>query len=150
MLIVTNPSVRHVGIVVQDLEGAIEFWIRNFGYKIRVNNFESGEFISNLLNIPNLRVRTVKLENGIGSEIELLNFSDYVASTSWLGNITTTGLTHIALNVVDIESLVKRMKRQGYPTFYDVQLNVERSAKVCYLVGFEGLLLELVEVLFEK
>jgi catechol-2,3-dioxygenase len=147
---VTNPSVRHIGIVVQDLEGGIKFWNKNFGFNIRVNNFESGEFISNLLDIPHVKVQTVKLENGMGSEIELLKFSDYAGSTTWVGNITTTGLTHIALNVVDIEELVKRMKGQGYATYCDVQLNVERSAKVCYLVGFEGLLLELVEILVEN
>ena len=140
-------GVRHTGIVVHDIEGALNFWINLLGAKILVDQIEEGEFISQLLGMEKVSVRTVKLDSGDGTVIELLSFGSHQNETVWAGKPYSTGITHIALNVSNIEKLTSNLEAAGY--FQLNPFNVDRSGKVkvAYLKGFEGVLLELVQTL---
>ena len=78
-------GVRHTGIVVHDVEGALNFWINLLGAKILVDQIEEGEFISQLLGIEKVSVRTVKLDAGDGTVVELLSFGSHQSETTWTG-----------------------------------------------------------------
>ena len=137
--------VRHTGIVVQDLDGAIKFWTEIFGFKIVSSELEEGPFIENLLNLPKVKVHTVKLVGEGSSMIELLKFVDIFNGNNWLGTVTTTGITHIALTVENIEILTQKLVQQGYRLLNPVRLSNNGEVYVCYVETFEGLLLELVQ-----
>ena len=57
-----GPSLRHVGIVVQDIDCAIKFWKDNFDFVVRANLVEEGPFIDNLLGLSGTRIQTVKMK----------------------------------------------------------------------------------------
>ena len=69
-----KSGIRHVGIVVQDIELSINFWRDHFDFSISLDQIEEGKFIEHLLNIPNVKVRTVKMKGQDNSLIELLYF----------------------------------------------------------------------------
>jgi catechol 2,3-dioxygenase-like lactoylglutathione lyase family enzyme len=140
-------GVRHTGIVVHDVEGALNFWINLLGAKILVDQIEEGEFISQLLGMEKVSVRTVKLDAGVGTVVELLSFRSHQDETTWTGKPYSTGITHIALNVLDVEKLTFNLEAAGYLQLNPFSVDPSGKVKVAYLRGYEGLLLELVETL---
>ncbi len=138
-------GVRHTGIVVSDIEAALKFWVDLLGFKIQSDQLEVGEFIDSLLGLKNVSVRTIKLSAEDGTLIELLYFNSHKSLPKWDGNSYKTGLTHIALNVKDINVLVLTLELNGYSQVNKFQRSPSGKVKVCYINGFEGLLIELVE-----
>ena len=140
-------GVRHTGIVVNDIENAIKFWVNLLGFKVVVDQIEEGEFIDKLLGLENVSVRTVKLVAQDGSLVELLHFISHKSLSTWDGNPYKTGLTHIAFNVTNISNVVSILEQNGYSQVNRYQKSLSGKVLVCYVKGFEGLLLELVEQL---
>ena len=140
-------GVRHTGIVVNEIENAIKFWVNLLGFKVVVDQIEEGEFIDKLLGLENVLVRTVKLAAQDGSLVELLHFISHKSLPTWDGNPYKTGLTHIAFNVANISNVVSILEQNGYSELNLYQKSLNGDVLVCYVKGFEGLLLELVEQL---
>jgi catechol 2,3-dioxygenase-like lactoylglutathione lyase family enzyme len=140
-------GVRHTGIVVNEIENAIKFWVDLLGFKVIIDQIEEGEFIDKLLGLNNVSVRTVKLAAQDGSLVELLHFISHKSLPTWDGNPYKTGLTHIAFNVADISNAVSILEQNGYSQVNRYQKSLSGKVLVCYVKGFEGLLLELVEQL---
>jgi len=140
-------GVRHTGIVVNEIENAIKFWVNLLGFKVVVDQIEEGEFIDKLLGLENVSVRTVKLAAQDGSLVELLHFISHKSLSTWDGNPYKTGLTHIAFNVTNISNVVSILEQNGYSQVNRYQKSLSGKVLVCYVKGFEGLLLELVEQL---
>ena len=140
-------GVRHTGIVVNEIENAIKFWVNLLGFKVVMDQIEEGEFIDKLLGLEKVSVRTVKLAAQDGSLVELLHFISHKSLPTWDGNPYKTGLTHIAFNVADISNMVSILEQNGYSQINRYQKSLSGKVLVCYVKGFEGLLLELVEQL---
>ena len=140
-------GVRHTGIVVNEIENAIKFWVNLLGFKVVLDQIEEGEFINKLLGLKNVSVRTVKLAAQDGSLVELLHFISHKSLPTWDGNPYKTGLTHIAFNVANISNVVSILEQNGYSQVNRYQKSLCGKVLVCYVKGFEGLLLELVEQL---
>ena len=138
-------GVRHTGIVVSDIENAIKFWVDLLGFKIQTDQLEEGEFIDSLLGLKNVSVRTVKLSAENGTLVELLFFNSHKELEKWEGSPFKTGITHIALNVENIDALVSSLIHNGYNQINPYQKSPNGKVLVCYLVGFENVLLELVQ-----
>jgi catechol 2,3-dioxygenase-like lactoylglutathione lyase family enzyme len=139
-------GVRHIGIVVNDIENAIKFWVNLLEFKVVIDQIEEGEFIDKLLGLNTVSVRTVKLAAQDGSLVELLHFISHKSLSAWEGNPYKTGLTHIALNVKDIKEIVLRLEQNSYHKINEIQKSSNGNVLVCYIKGYEGTLLELVEV----
>ena len=140
-------GVRHTGIVVNEIENAINFWVKLLGFKVLIDQIEEGQFIDKLLGLDNVLVRTVKLAAQDGSLIELLHFKSHKSLPTWDGNPYKTGLTHIALNVQNLNEIVLRLEQNNYHKVNDIQKSLNGKVLVCYIRGYEGTLLELVEVI---
>ncbi len=140
-------GVRHTGIVVNDIDGAINFWVNLLELKIVSNEVETGDFIDRLLGLKDVSVQTVKLIAKDKTMIELLQFRSHPSSEVWGGTPYSSGLTHVALRTSDLSALVSRLNTQGFYAINEAQISPDGKVKVCYLVGFERVLLELVEVI---
>ena len=140
-------GVRHTGIVVNDINGAINFWVDLLEFKIVSNELETGEFIDRLLGLQNVTVQTVKLVAQDKTMIELLHFESHPSKEVWSGTPYSSGLTHVALNTFELSALVARLNTHGFHARSDIQISPSGKVRVCYLSGFEGILLELVEAI---
>ena len=118
-----------------------------FSFQVRVNQIEKGSFIENLLGLPGIRVQTVKMKSDTDTEIELLRFILESNENVWEGRVDKVGLTHIALNIDDLNSTLKKLFEYGFSPIHEPQISLDGKVKVCYIEVIEGLLLELVEKL---
>jgi catechol 2,3-dioxygenase-like lactoylglutathione lyase family enzyme len=140
-----GSSFRHVGVVVQNLDESLNFWKEVFGLTIAADNIEVSPYIDELLGLENPELRTVKLEDHKGFILELLKFSTYPDDIRSNQSLTSTGLTHIAINVEDVRSIFAVLKQKGYQELSEILDSPDKKVKVVFFKGPENLLLELVE-----
>lgn len=140
-------SLRHVGIVVSNLDDALKFWCDTLGFRVQREMLETGTFIDALLGMSGVKVTTVKLAGPDENQEELLQFHSHKGSDVWQGTPWTTGLTHVAFTVSNLDDLYIRLVDAGVRFFAAPMVTPDGGAKVVYACGPEGLLLEFVEAL---
>lgn len=140
-------TLRHIGLVVQNLEDALIFWTFGMGFDVVSHQKESRPFIDNLVGLKNVDLTTVKLRDDSGNELELLKFFSHPGENCWSGSISSTGLTHIALNVDHLDDFIDRMKDYGVALLSEPQRSPDNMVLVAFARGPEGLIIELVETL---
>ncbi len=133
--------------MVNDLEKTRDFWINTLGFKLHIEAKEESPYIDELLAIKDPRLTTVKLIDSKGFIIELLKFENYKVENSWSGDLRTTGLTHIALTVHNLDKLVDILRKLDYQTISEIKTSPNKKVKVVFVRGPEGIMLELVQEL---
>ena len=140
-------SVRHTGIVVQNLEEALVFWRDLLGFSVTRAMNEAGPFIDAMMGLQNTKVTTVKMSAPLGGGVELLCFTSHPDLQSWGGTPYSTGYTHLALQVEDLHVTYKKLIKNGIEFISVPQQSLDGKVKVAFCKGPESILLELVEVL---
>ena len=111
----TLATLRHVGIVVSDLTACQQFWENVFDFTVYAVADESSEFIGKLLHQPApIKCKTVKLIGQSNVLIELLHFPENKTTESWNGSCFSTGITHIAFTVENLDSYITRLELNGF------------------------------------
>ena len=139
-------AIRHVGLVVADLEKSLKFWCDAMGFVVSHQMEESGPHIDAMMGLKDTRVTTAKLAAPDGNLLELLRFHSHPDKPRWAGKPYSTGFTHIALTVKDLDGTLHRLRHHGVSIPSEPQLSPDGQVKVIYATGPEGVLLELVEV----
>lgn len=138
-------SIRHTGLVVADLEKSLKFWCELLGFQVKRRMIESGNHLDEMMGLSGVNVETVKLSSNDGSLIELLKFNSHPNSMIWSGAPYTTGFTHVALTVDDLDRCLLKLEKNGYSSINKPQISPDGNVKVLYIRGPEGVLIELVE-----
>ena len=133
--------------MVNNLDKTREFWINTLGFKLHVEAKEESPYIDELLAIKDPALTTVKLIDSKGFIIELLKFQNYQVENSWSGDLKSTGLTHIALTVDNLDELVESLRKLDYQTLSEINTSPNKKVKVVFVRGPEGIMLELVQEL---
>lgn len=138
-------TLRHVGLIVDDIEKSLELYEGIFGFKPKIDQIESGPFYEHLTGITSGIARTCKCYSIDETCIELIQYISHTAEQR-SKELLSSGFNHIALNVVNLESLEKKLKNIGLIFISPPKLNESETAKVAFCYDFEGNLLELVQV----
>ena len=140
-------EIRHTGLVVFDLDRALLFWRDLLGFRVERIMDEAGPHIDLMMGLKDVKVTTVKMTAPEGGMIELLHFKSHPDKPNWLGTPFSTGFTHIAMTVSDMESLHKDLVKAGVIFAGPPQYSPDGAVKMIYCRGPEGVLLELVQKL---
>lgn len=137
-------NIRHIGLVVADLDKALNFWCGVLGFEVFRRMEESGSHLDAMMGLENVKVTTVKLSAPDGNLLELLHFNSHPDKPSWEGKPYSTGLTHVAFTVKDLDKTFQKLKQTGVAFHGEPQQSPDGKVKVIYAKGPEGILLELV------
>lgn len=142
-------ALRHFGIVVQDLERALDFYGGLLELKVIRRMDEHGPFVDGILGQKAVRVTTVKMGGSTGETLlELLKFqSPEVMEQSNGRGLFSIGPTHLALTVSDLDALSERLRAAGIRFISAPQVSADGLAKVCFCSDPEGTPIELVQLL---
>lgn len=140
-------QIRHTGLVVANLEAALSFWCDLLGFRVIKKMDEAGPHIDAMMGLTGVRVTTAKLAAPDDNLIELLHFHSHPDCPVWSGTPYSTGFTHIALTVKDLVATCQKLSKAGVTFNAPPQYSPDRTVKVTYGKGPEGVLLELVEIL---
>lgn len=140
-------QLRHVGIVCEELEKTLDFYVQWFGCSVSRVMHESGIFISTILAYDKVEVKTVKLIFPEGNaQIELLHFKTSEMNSSLVG-LTSKGITHFAVTVKDLDGLYHSMLDAGVMFLSKPKISDDGVAKVCFCKDPNDVYIELVEII---
>jgi len=139
-------DIRHMGIVVADLEISLYFYCDLLGFQVAKQMEEAGVYIDNMLSLRNVKVTTVKLTSPSGQLIELLQYHSHPEDQR-VRNICEIGISHIAFTVDSLDIEYKRLEDKGIIFNSPPQLSPDGYAKITFCRAPEGTFVELVEVL---
>jgi lactoylglutathione lyase len=144
-------ALRHIGIVVSDLEKALGIFTNYLGcIKLNVYPEVKGEYISTLVGISSAEMKIAILKTLDDNRIELIEYtSDPVKKTRpVLSN--NIGVSHFSLTVEDIGQLYEQSDTNNIRFLSTPQTSPNGFVKVAYAVIMEEILVELVQVLDER
>jgi len=135
----------HVGIVVDDLAAATEFFVE-VGLKLQGEGLVEGGWADRVVGLEGIRVEYAMMETPDGhGRLELVKFH---APSGGGGDryapANTPGLRHLAFAVDDIDAVVASLRARGAELVGEVE-RYEDSYRLCYVRGPEGIIVELAE-----
>ena len=139
-------NIRHIGLTVNNEKKILNFFIKNLGFKKFKYAKEYKHFMNRIHNLKNVDLKTYKLKSKNNEIVELLKFKNFNNKKNWKGKIYSTGLTHIAMTVKDLDKTYRTLKRKGVKFKSLPQNSPDGYAKVAFCSGPENLMLELVEL----
>jgi catechol 2,3-dioxygenase-like lactoylglutathione lyase family enzyme len=137
----------HVGIVVDDLDVAIAFFLA-LGFEREDGGLIEGEWVDKIVGLDGVRAEIVFVRTPSGSgTLELVKYHA-PADTEGVHPLPANrlGFRHICFQVNDLDTIVNGLRDQGFDTVGEVR-DYEDIYRLCYVRGPEGLIVELAQQL---
>jgi catechol 2,3-dioxygenase-like lactoylglutathione lyase family enzyme len=142
----TIQRMDHVGVVVDDLEAAVAFFV-DLGMELEGEAPIEGEWVDRVSGLDGVRVDVAMLRTPDGhGRIEVTRFRTPTAISAdpenALGN--TLGLRSVMFAVDDIDATVAGLRARGGELVGEV-VQYQDSYRLCYARGPEGIIVALAE-----
>lgn len=136
---------EHVGIVVNDLQAAIDFFVE-LGLERGGTGQVEGGWVDRIIALEGVKAELAMLRTPDGqAEIELVKFhSPPTQPGDPNAPSNTPGLRHLAFLVDDIDTVVAGLKARGTEPMGEL-VHYENTYRLCYIRGPEGIIIELAE-----
>jgi catechol 2,3-dioxygenase-like lactoylglutathione lyase family enzyme len=137
----------HVGIVVDDLAAATEFFVE-LGLELEVEMPVEGRWVDRVVGLDDVRVDIAMVRTPDGhNRLELTKFHTPTAvSAESNAAANTLGIRRIMFAVDDIDAVVAGLRARGAELVGEVA-RYEDSYRLCYVRGPEGIIVALAEQL---
>jgi catechol 2,3-dioxygenase-like lactoylglutathione lyase family enzyme len=141
----TIQRMDHVGIVVEDLEDAVAFFV-DLGLELQGETPVEGEWVDRVVGLEGVRAQIVMLQTPDGhGRIELAKFH---APASGGGHqrapANALGIRHVTFGVDDIDAVLARLRARGAELVGELE-RYQDIYRLCYVRGPEGIIVELAE-----
>ena len=135
----------HVGIVVDDLSAATDFFAE-LGLEPQGDGSVEGPWVDRIVGLDGVRTEFAMMQTPDGNgRLELVKF--HSPSTQG-GNrdapANTPGIRHLTFAVEDIDAVVAGLRARGAELVGELE-RYEDSYRLCYVRGPEGIIIELAE-----
>ena len=139
----TVKRLDNVGIVVEDLDAAIEFFTE-LGLTLEGRMPIEGEWAGRVTGLRGQRVEIAMMRTPDGhSRLELSRFdAPGIAADHRTAPVNSLGYLRVMFAVEDIDDTVARLSKLG-ATVVDEVVNYEDIYRLCYIRGPEGILIGL-------
>ncbi|HEX4772981.1 MAG TPA: VOC family protein [Bryobacteraceae bacterium] len=136
---------EHVGIVVDDLAAATEFFVE-LGLVLGGECAVEGRWVDRVVGLEGVRADIAMLETPDGhSRLELTKYhSPATQGENRLAPANTSGIRHIAFAVDDIDAVIARLRARGAELVGELERYQDKYL-LCYVRGPEGIIIELAE-----
>jgi catechol 2,3-dioxygenase-like lactoylglutathione lyase family enzyme len=140
----------NVGIVVEDLDAAVEFFIE-LGLTLEGRMPIEGEWAGRITGVRDQRVEIAMMRTPDGhGRLELSRFdAPAIASDHRTAPVNSLGYLRVMFAVEDIDDTLARLSRLGAKVVDEV-VNYEDIYRLCYIRGPEGILIGLAEQLGQQ
>ena len=135
----------HVGIVVDDLAAATEFFVE-LGLELQGEGFVEGRSVDRVVGLEGVRSEVAMLQTPDGhGRVELAKFhSPSTQGGDRHAPANTPGIRHVTFAVEDIDAVVAGLRARGAELVGELE-RYEDSYRLCYVRGPEGIIVELAE-----
>jgi catechol 2,3-dioxygenase-like lactoylglutathione lyase family enzyme len=141
----TIQRMEHVGVVVDDLAAATEFFVE-LGFGLQGQGLVEDGWVDRVVGLEGVRVEYAMVQTPDGhGRLELIKFH---APASPGGDphapANTPGIRHLAFVVDDIDAVIARLQAHGAELVGEVERYGD-VYRLCYVRGPEGIIVELAE-----
>jgi catechol 2,3-dioxygenase-like lactoylglutathione lyase family enzyme len=137
-------KMEHIGIVVDDLPAAIDFFVQ-LGLEPGGKGQVEGSWVDRIIALDGTKAELAMLRTPDGQEIELVKFhSPPTQPGDPHAPANAPGLRHLAFLVEDIDAVVAGLQARGTELVGEL-VRYEDSYRLCYVRGPEGIIIELAE-----
>ena len=143
----TIQRMDHVGIVVDDLAAATEFFVE-LGLELQGEGAVEGRWVDRIVGLEGVRTDFAMMQTPDGNgRLELVKFH----SPSHQGDnrhapANAPGIRHITFAVDDLDAVVARLQARGAELVGEVE-RYKNIFRLCYIRGPEGIIIELAETI---
>jgi catechol 2,3-dioxygenase-like lactoylglutathione lyase family enzyme len=141
----TVLRMEHVGIVVDDLQAAIDFFA-DLGLELQGQWSGEGRSVDRIVGLDGVQTDAAMMQTPDGNgRLELIRFRSPPSQGGDPGApANTPGLRHLAFVVEDIEAVLARLRARGGELVGELE-RYENMFRLCYVRGPEGIIVELAE-----
>ena len=135
----------HVGIVVDDLPAATEFFVE-LGLELQGEAAVEGRWVDRVVGLDGVRAEIAMLQTPDGhGRVELAKFhSPSAQGGDRQAPANAPGIRHVTFAVEDIDAVVAGLRARGAELVGELE-RYEDSYRLCYVRGPEGIIVELAE-----
>ena len=135
----------HVGIVVDDLAAATDFFVE-LGLVVQAEWSAEGDWVDRIIGLEGVQAENAMLETPDGhGRLELIKFH---APSGDGGDAhapaNTPGIRHLTFAVDDLDAAIASVRARGGELVGEVE-TYEGVIRLCYARGPEGIIVELAE-----
>jgi catechol 2,3-dioxygenase-like lactoylglutathione lyase family enzyme len=136
---------EHVGIVVDDLAAAIEFFV-DLGLVVKSEWSVEGRWVDRIVGLEGVRADNAMMQTPDGDgRLELTKFySPSNQGGARHAPANAPGIRHVLFSVDDIDAAVAGLRARGAELVGEV-VSYQDSYRLCYVRGPEGIIIELAE-----
>lgn len=141
-----SVRLNNVGIVVEDLDAAIDFFTA-LGLELEGRSFIEGEWAGRVTGLGDQRVEVAMLRTPDGhGRLELSRFVDpEVIADHREAPVNALGYLRAMFEVDDLDATLKHLRGHGAVLVSTEVVNYADVYRLCYVRGPEGILLGLAE-----
>jgi len=141
----TIQRMEHVGIVVDDLAAATEFFVE-LGLVLQGEGTVEGRWVDGVVGLDGVRADIAMMQTPDGNgRLELTKFhSPSIQGDNRHASANTPGIRHVAFAVDDIDAADAGLRARGAELVGELE-RYEDSYRLCYVRGPEGIIIELAE-----
>lgn len=141
-------ALRHIGIVVSDMDQALKIYEHLLECEVvKIHSEVKGNYISKLVGISDVLMKIAILKTKDNNRIELIEYINAPGKKRIPVFSNDIGASHFAITVGDIDKLYNKSKEYHINFLSPPLLSPEGYVKVAYAIIMEECLVELVEVL---
>jgi catechol 2,3-dioxygenase-like lactoylglutathione lyase family enzyme len=135
----------HVGIVVDDLAAATEFFVL-LGLELLGEGSAEGRVVDRIVGLEGVRTEVAFMQTPDGhGRLELIKFhTPSRQGDNRQAPANTPGIRHLAFAVEDIDAVIAGLRARGAELVGELE-RYEDSYRLCYVRGPEGIIIELAE-----
>jgi catechol 2,3-dioxygenase-like lactoylglutathione lyase family enzyme len=139
---------HNMGIVVEDLDGTIEFF-REAGLELEGRAMVEGEWAGRVTGLGAQRVETAMMRTPDGhGRLELSRFLEPAVVADHRNDpVNALGYLRVMFAVDDIDETVARLSKRGAQLVSSEVVQYRDAYRLCYIRGPDGLLIGLAEEL---
>ena len=143
----TVKRMDNVGIVVEDIDAAIDFFVE-LGLELEGRGPIEGDWADGVTGLRRMRVEIAMLRTPDGhSRLEISRFlAPPVVADHRMAPVNALGYLRVMFTVVDLEDTLDRLRDHGAELVNEVAQYEDRY-RLCYIRGPEGLLIGLAQEL---
>ena len=141
----TLQRMEHVGIVVDDLAAAIEFFVE-LGLVLQGEGPVEGRLVDRIVGLEGVRTDVAMMQTPDGNgRLELIKFhSPSNQGDNGHAPANAPGIRHLAFAVEDIDAVLAGLRAHGAELVGELE-RYEDSYRLCYVRGPAGIIVELAE-----
>ncbi len=143
----TVKRMDNVGIVVEDLDAAVDFFL-DLGLELEGRAPVEGDWASGVTGLPDMRVEVAMMRTPDGhGRVELSRFvSPPPVADHRTAPVNALGYLRVMFTVEDIDATLARLRARG-AEIVDEVVRYQDAYRLCYIRGPEGILFGLAQEL---